>query len=433
MYPGNEKYCLVLREESKMNSNNIFRTGLAALLCASLLAGCGGGSSAGTSTSGGSDEGTSDEKVVATVTVWGPQEDQSDDNGKWLQTECEKFAAEHPDWELTFNYGVCSEGDAKTNVSTDPSAAADVYMFANDQIPDLLKAGGIAELGGKTVDAIKANNSETTVNTVMYDGSVYGVPFTANTWFMYYDKSVFTEDDVKSLDAMLEKGKVSFPLENSWYIAAMYVANGCTLFGADGNDAAAGIDFSGDKAVEVTNYLVDLAANPNFSNGDVSNNADAAAFFSGTWDYQKAQDAYGDNLGIAPAPTIMDGKQMKSFAGSKAIGVNPATALYSEHPEVAVALEAYLGSTSAQQDHYDLRNIIPTDSNINIGDDALAKAQMNTMGYASVVQPLQADMGNYWGPAESMGKELVAGTVTHDNAAEKTESMNEAMNTSAVQ
>ena len=58
---------------------------------------------------------------------------------------------------------------------------------------------------------------------------------------------------------------------------------------------------------------------------------------------------------------------------------------------------------------------------------------MNTMGYASVVQPLQADMGNYWGPAESMGKELVAGTVTHDNAAEKTESMNEAMNTSAVQ
>ena len=81
-----QKYCLVLKEESKMNSNNIFRTGLAALLCASLLAGCGGGSSAGTSTSGGSDEGTSDEKVVATVTVWGPQEDQSDDNGKWLQT-----------------------------------------------------------------------------------------------------------------------------------------------------------------------------------------------------------------------------------------------------------------------------------------------------------------------------------------------------------
>ena len=163
------------------------------------LAACGGGNSGGGNAGGG------DEKVEATVTVWGPQEDQSDDNGKWLQTQCDAFAAAHPDWTLTFKYGVCPEGDAKTNIGTDPSAGADVYMFANDQIPDLLKAGGIAELGGSTLDAIKANNSETTVNTVTYDGAVYGVPFTGNTWFMYYDKSVFSDEDVKSLDAMLEK------------------------------------------------------------------------------------------------------------------------------------------------------------------------------------------------------------------------------------
>jgi arabinogalactan oligomer/maltooligosaccharide transport system substrate-binding protein len=234
---------------------------------------------------------------------------------------------------------------------------------------------------------------------------------------------------------MLEKGKVAFPMDNSWYIAAFYVANGCTLFGENGSDADAGFDFSGDKAVAVTNYLVDLIANPNFSNGDVGTNADAKAFFSGTWDYQKAVDAYGDNLGIAAPPSINIGgemKQMKSFAGSKAIGVNPATALYKEHPEIAVALAAYLGGTDAQKAHYELRNIIPTDNNITV-DDPLAKAQMDTMSFASIVQPLQANMGNYWTPAESMGKELVAGTVTHDNAADKTEAMNTSMNTSAVQ
>ena len=403
---------------------------MAGVLCAALLAGCSGsGSGSNDKPSGG------DEKVSVTVTVWGPQEDQSDDNGKWLQTQCENFAKEHEEWDITFNYGVCSEGDAKTNLSTDPAAGADVYMFANDQIPDLLKAGAIAELGGKTLDAVKAANSATTVNTVTYDGSVYGVPFTANTWFMYYDKSVFTDEDAKSLDAMLAKGKVAFPLNNSWYLAAFYVANGCTLFGPDGGDAAAGIDFSGDKAVAVTNYLVDLVANPNFVNGDVSTGNDIDAFFSGTWDYQKAVDAYGDNLGIAAAPSYtLDGelKQMKSFAGSKAIGVNPTTALYKEHPEIAVALAAYLGSTAAQQAHYDLRNIIPTDMAINVGDDALAKAQMDTMDFASIVQPLQADMGNYWTPAQSMGEELVSGSDTHDNAAEKTEAMNESMNSSGV-
>ena len=395
------------------------------------LSACGGGNGGGGN--GGGEGG--DEAVNATITVWGPQEDQSADNGNWLQTQCEAFAAEHPDWTLNFKYGVCPEGDAKTNIGTDPSAGADVYMFANDQIPDLLKAGGIAKLGGGTLDAIKANNSETTVNTVTYEGAVYGVPFTGNTWFMYYDKSVFSDDDIKSLDAMLEKGKVAFPLDNSWYIASFYVANGCTLFGADGGDAEAGFDFSGDKAVAVTDYLVDLVANPNFANGDVGTNADAKAFFSGTWDYQKAVDAYGDNLGIAAAPSItIDGelKQMKAFAGSKAIGVNPATALYGEHPQVAVALAAYLGGTSAQQAHYELRSIIPTDVNITV-DDALAQAQMDAMSFASIVQPLQADMGNYWTPAESMGKELVAGTVTHKNAADKTEAMNTSMNTSAVQ
>ena len=106
--------------------------------------------------------------------------------------------------------------------------------------------------------------------------------------------------------------------------------------------------------------------------------------------------------------------------------------LANEHPEIAVALAAYLGGTSAQKDHYDLRNIIPTDLGINVGDDALAKAQMDTMDFASIVQPVVASMGQYWGPAASMGEEIVAGTVTHDNAAEKTEAMNDTMNSTGV-
>lgn len=95
------------------------------------------------------------------------------------------------------------------------------------------------------------------------DGDLYGIPFTTNTWFMYYDKSVFSEEDVKNLDTMLEKGVVSFLLTNSWYLPAFYVGNGCTLFG-DGTDESKGVDFGGENAVEVTNYLIDLRNNPNF-------------------------------------------------------------------------------------------------------------------------------------------------------------------------
>lgn len=71
---------------------------MTALLCAGLLAGCGGSGGSGSGASGGG----SGEAVDVTVTVWGPQEDQSDDNGKWLQTQCEAFAAAHPEWEDHF-------------------------------------------------------------------------------------------------------------------------------------------------------------------------------------------------------------------------------------------------------------------------------------------------------------------------------------------
>ena len=411
---------------------------LATTMVATAFAGCGSKEETSGEATTTETDAEGEEAITATITVWGPQEDQSEDNGNWLKTECEAFAAEHPEWNLTFEYGVCSEGDAKTNVGTDPTAAADVYMFANDQIPDLLAANGIAELGGTTVDQIKSQNSETMVNTVTYDGGVYGVPFTSNTWFMYYDKSVFTEDDVKNLDTMLEKGVVSFPLSNSWYIASFYVANGCTLFGADGTDEAAGFDFSGDKAAAVTNYLVDLAANPNFKNdaegSGIAGLADGSvnAIFSGSWDYENVKEALGDNMGIAAAPTFtVDGKeaQMKAFAGSKAIGVNP----NAEYPQIAVALAAYLGSADAQKAHLEMRNILPTDGSVDVSGNELAEAVAVVLDKASTVQPLVSTMGQYWTPAQTMGEELVNGSVTHDNAAEKTEAMNEAMNTSVVE
>ena len=364
------------------------------------------------------------------LTVWGPQEDQSNKMGRWLQTECETFAAAHPEWDLAFKYGVMSEGDASQALVSDPSAGADVYLFSNNQIPELVKAIAIAELGGTRVDAIKAANTESCVNTVTYEGGIYGVPFTGNTWFMYYDKSVFTPEDILSLDAMLTKAKVAFPLENSWYLAAFYVAGGCTLFGPDGDDEEAGIDFGGDKAVAVTNYLVDLVGNPNFANGDVGDNPGAKAFFSGSWDFEKAHDAYGDNLGIAAAPSINLGgemRQLKAFAGSKVIGCNPSTENYRKHPEIVVELAMHLGGAEAQRRHYELRDIIPSDVNVAV-DDELARAQMDAMDYASIVQPLQPNMSNYWVPADSMGQELVVRTVTHENAEAKTMAMNKAFN-----
>ena len=73
------------------------------------------------------------------------------------------------------------------------------------------------------------------------------------------------------------------------------------LFGEDGTDEAAGVDFEGDKAKAVTDYLVDLVNNPNFvSDADGSGlsglrDGSVKAMFSGSWDASAVKEALGDN------------------------------------------------------------------------------------------------------------------------------------------
>lgn len=136
--------------------------------------------------------------------VWSPSEDQSKDSGEWLQTCCNNFAAQHPEWDITFVYGVADEATAANTVAQDPTASADVFMYANDNLTVLTDAQALAKLGGIYADEVASFTSQALLDSVTMDGYLYGVPFTTNTWYMYYDKRVFSEEDVKSLDAMLD-------------------------------------------------------------------------------------------------------------------------------------------------------------------------------------------------------------------------------------
>jgi arabinogalactan oligomer/maltooligosaccharide transport system substrate-binding protein len=407
-----------------------------AAMTAAALSGCGSGKdSAATGTQ------ASTEKISTKLTVWGSAEDQAEENGKWLQTMCEQFNSEHPEWDITFEYGVCSEQDAGKTIPQDPSNSGDVYFFANDQLQTLIDANAIAKLGGETADYVKNTNSSNIVNSVTVDGNIYGIPFTTNTWFMYYDKSKFTQDDIKSLDKMLEKDKVAFNITEGWYMSSFFLANGCTYFGSNGTDAKAGIDLSGDKGANAAKALVALVNNPNFVNDAQGvgiaglRDGSVGAFFSGSWDYKSVKEILGDNFGAVSLPTVKIGgtdKQLKAFAGSKAIAVNPNC----KYQQIAVALAKYLGGKEAQQKHYDLRNVIPCNTELlktdKIKNDVLIKAQNDTIDKTSVIQPTLTQMNDYWAPAQNFAKSIVNGEITSDNAATKTDEFYKLINSSVV-
>ena len=421
---------------------------LVAAMTATMFAGCGSKDEGTTGTQAANNGSTSEsaEPVDVKLTVMGPSEDQDDAQGAWLKTECEAFNEEHPEWNITFDYVTCSESDAKDTVLQDPASAADVYMFANDQIAELVDAGALTKLGGDAAEYVKSSNPEAMAATVTYNGDIYGVPYTPNTWFMYYDKRVFSEDDVKSLDTMLEKGKVSFPFDNGWYLASFYAANGCTIFG-DGTDKSKGYDFGGDNAVAVTKYIVDLFNNKNFvmDNNEGSlglaglKDGSVNAYFNGNWNYDAVVKNLGEeNVGVAALPTInVDGKdcQLKAFLGSKAIGVNPNC----KNQEVAVKLAAYLGSEDAQLKHFELRKQAPVNTNLvsneEVAKDAVASTLANVAANCSIAQPI-IPMQAYWDAATPFGDAFVHGAegqITADNAKEKTEALNEQLNSSLTE
>lgn len=393
---------------------------------------------AATGLTGCGDEGGDRESVR--LMVWSPQGDQSKDAGEWLQTCCNAFAEEHPEYDITFVYGVSDEASSAGQVSQDAEASADVFLYANDNLTTMTDADALVKFGGIYREEIEKTNSETSLASVMKDGEVYGVPFAINTWFMFYDKSVFTEEDVKNLDTMLEKGVVAFPFTNSWYLPAFYFGNGCTLFG-DGTDASKGADFGGEKAQEVTDYLIDLEANPNFRIDDLGSglagmrDGSINAMFSGSWDAVAVKEALGDNMGVAALPTYTlngEEKQMYSYAGTKAVGVNA----QSKNMLPAVQLAIFLGNEYSQRLHYELESVVPTHTALlddpELLSDEVVAAINETFNNTSILQPNLAEMANCWTPVENMGKGIRNGSITHENSAEQTEMMNEMMNSDGI-
>ena len=378
-----------------------------------------------------------------TLKVWAPQVDQTDEEGKvgWLNEMLPLFEEAHPEYNITWDVGVCGEGDAGTLVKNDPAAAADIFFYANDQMGTLIEAGALAKLGGSYLETVKANFPQTHVDLLTYtDGEVYGFPTSPNTWFMWYNKDVFTEEDITNIGTMLEKGVVSFPMDNSWYTGSFFFGVGGTVFGPQGIDAAAGIDFGSDLCVAATGYMAEMVKSPNFVNdvdgAGVAGMKDGTihAMFSGDWDEPALREALGDKLGCAVLPKFtMDGTdyQMKSFASNKAIGVNP----NASNPKAAMELAAFLTSPEALLRRYELSGYTPAASACAEEDIIKSNptvATLNAQMEYTVAQPVIAEMSGFWDPVKNFGLNILNGSITADNAKENLDKTMELLNSTGL-
>ena len=343
-----------------------------------------------------------------TLKVWGAQEDQ-----EMLTGMIEEFKAANPGTNWTIELGVVGEPDARTKYLEDPEAAADVFAFPNDQVMDLVNAGALYEVTINK-DAIIAANIQSAVDSATVDGKLYGYPMTAdNGYFMYYDKSVFTEDDVKSLDKMLEVAqaagkKVLMDVSDGWYIASFFIGAGNKFEMVDGKQV---LDFNNETGVKVGEAIKAFTAHPAFITGD--NNVlkggigtTIAAGVSGAWNATDISTILGANYGATKLPEYTIGgvaTQMGSFAGFKLMGVNSLT----EFPEEAMALAEFLTNEANQVKRFEVRGLGPANKNAAQNEAVIADVALSALAQQAPYAMSQNNVaGTYWGPAEAFGLAL---------------------------
>ncbi|MHB1484198.1 MAG: extracellular solute-binding protein [Saccharofermentanales bacterium] len=349
-------------------------------------------------------------KANVTLKLWGSQEDQT-----MLQGMINSFKAANTEANYTITLGVVSEADAKARVLEDPAAAADVFQFANDQIGDLVTASALYEVTRNKADIIAANMAGS-IEASTIGGKLYAYPSTAdNGYFLYYDKSVFTADDVKSLDKILavakaKNKKVFMDVSNGWYIASFFLGAGCKLTMVNGKQVC---DFNNANGLLAGEAIKAFTANPAFRTGDDAVltggfGTTIAAGVSGTWNADAISGKLGANYAATKLPTFTAGteqKQMGSFAGYKLVGVNAQT----KNPVEAMKLAEWLTNEANQIVRFTTRLMGP--SNIKAASSTEVKANIALAALASQNQFASSQKevsGNYWGPAEAFGTAMEA-------------------------
>jgi len=318
------------------------------------------------------DEAAATDNVIS-MTLWCSSDDRGFEDG--LKKEFEK---KYEDSRYTFKIKVSPIGEDKagSKILEGPKDGADVFSFADDQLYKLVKAGAIAGVADLFNNNVINENTSDAVEICKVEGKSYAFPKTSdNGYFMYYDKRVFTEEDVQSMDTMIEKAKaagkaVYFPMTNSWYSTGFFFAAGCNIkFEKDKQTAEIGNE-NGLKAAKAMCHIAEnvgngfegtpgsVGDNPFITNG--FDGGTLAAAVTGTWNGPAIKEAIGaDNVGAAKLPTVlMNGEQVQlhSFSGYKLIGVNA----YSKYPITAQALAYYLGKADSQIQRYKVRGLIPT-------------------------------------------------------------------------
>lgn len=364
---------------------------------------------------------------VIKLTVWVSEADKS-----FATTVAEEFKAKNPDKKYQIVIDIQGENDAATRVLNDVENAADVFSCINDQLGKFINGDALAKIAGERLERVKAANSEDSMSSVTAKVNgvegVYGMPYTDNTFFLYYNKSVLSETDVTSIDGILSKctnkKQFAFPMTDGWYTTSFYFGKGLgyqVTYNDNLAETSISCDFDNETGVAVTeamwNYAKDARVKADANDSKITagfNDGSIVAAVSGIWNRKNIEEYLGENFAATKLPTYTFNKgktgeeqvQLTAFAGYKLMGVNN----YSKNKTDAMDFAEFYTNKENQIKRFEKRGLVPTDvsarADEKVQSDICAKAITEQLKHSKIQKDVPSTL---WVPMEGLGSAMVTG------------------------
>ena len=360
------------------------------------------------------------------LTVWVSESDKP-----FVNSVVEEFKSKHPDKNYKFVIDAQGVNDVATRILNDVENAADVFSCSNDQLSKLVNGDALARIAGERLDRVKDANSDDAIDSVTIEmkgqEAVYGMPYTDNTFFLYYNKSVLSETDIASIDGILSKcstnKQFAYPMKDGWYTTAFYFGKGLGYqVTYDDNLAETSIecDFDNETGVAVTESIWRLVKDARVK-ADADDSKITAGFSDGTvvaavsgiWNKTAIEKSLGENFAAAKLPTYSFGMglnaeqvQLVAFAGYKLMGVNN----YSKHKTDAMDFAEFLTNKENQIKLFKERGFVPTDEDARkdeaVQADICAKAITSQLQFSKTQKGVPSTL---WVPMVGLGSAMITG------------------------
>lgn len=333
----------------------------------------------------------------------------------------DEFKAAYPDIDFNITIGAESEADCKDDLLNDVEAGADVFVFADDQINELVQAGALNPVSTTFTYDLSEAYAQGILDAASMDGQLYAYPLSAsNGYFLFYNTEYITEEDAQSWESLVAAAeasgkKVGFDFANVWYTYGFFSGAGLTATLADdGVNTVCDWNSTTNSptGAEVAEAIVNICSSDaviSVSSADAMSmvqTGELVAYVDGTWDANTVKEAYGDGYAAAKLPTFQAGGQtvqMGSFAGYKFVGVNA----YSDFTGWAMLLAEYITSEESQVKIYEAT----ADGPANTTAAAQASSpEIEALAAQSEFADLQRVGGNFWESGNTLGTTLFEGT-----------------------